>query len=120
MADATSRKPLDDGIAEEECPYVSLITAVEEDEEDQCDEEATFVNTVVRRYVDKMRAVTWERIKSETNNDPLMCELSKCVQQGFPSKRQEMPPQLREYWDCLLYTSPSPRDLSTSRMPSSA
>ena len=25
-----------------------------------------------------------------------------------------------EYNDCLLYTSPSPRDLSTSRMPSSA
>ena len=29
---------------------------------------------------------------------------------------------MREMWkrDCLLYTSPSPRDLSTSRMPSSA
>eukprot|EP00831_Metopus_contortus_P060275 TRINITY_DN52184_c0_g1_i1.p2 TRINITY_DN52184_c0_g1~~TRINITY_DN52184_c0_g1_i1.p2 ORF type:complete len:126 (+),score=26.19 TRINITY_DN52184_c0_g1_i1:178-555(+) len=26
----------------------------------------------------------------------------------------------KEYIDCLLYTSPSPRDLSTSRMPSSA
>ena len=25
-----------------------------------------------------------------------------------------------EYMNCLLYTSPSPRDLSTSRMPSSA
>ena len=25
-----------------------------------------------------------------------------------------------QYKDCLLYTSPSPRDLSTSRMPSSA
>ena len=25
-----------------------------------------------------------------------------------------------KYWFCLLYTSPSPRDLSTSRMPSSA
>ena len=25
-----------------------------------------------------------------------------------------------EKWGCLLYTSPSPRDLSTSRMPSSA
>ena len=25
-----------------------------------------------------------------------------------------------EFFDCLLYTSPSPRDLSTSRMPSSA
>ena len=24
------------------------------------------------------------------------------------------------FWNCLLYTSPSPRDLSTSRMPSSA
>ena len=25
-----------------------------------------------------------------------------------------------EYYDCLLYTSPSPRDPKTSRMPSSA
>ena len=28
--------------------------------------------------------------------------------------------QLKEIKTCLLYTSPSPRDLSTSRMPSSA
>ena len=27
---------------------------------------------------------------------------------------------VHKYKDCLLYTSPSPRDLSTSRMPSSA
>ena len=27
---------------------------------------------------------------------------------------------VEEYCICLLYTSPSPRDLSTSRMPSSA
>ena len=27
---------------------------------------------------------------------------------------------LEDYMACLLYTSPSPRDLSTSRMPSSA
>ena len=27
---------------------------------------------------------------------------------------------LSEFYGCLLYTSPSPRDLSTSRMPSSA
>ena len=26
----------------------------------------------------------------------------------------------KRFYDCLLYTSPSPRDLSTSRMPSSA
>jgi len=29
-------------------------------------------------------------------------------------------PLFEEVWGCLLYTSPSPRDLSTSRMPSSA
>eukprot|EP00831_Metopus_contortus_P074010 TRINITY_DN67553_c0_g1_i1.p4 TRINITY_DN67553_c0_g1~~TRINITY_DN67553_c0_g1_i1.p4 ORF type:complete len:106 (+),score=28.40 TRINITY_DN67553_c0_g1_i1:148-465(+) len=29
-------------------------------------------------------------------------------------------PELAKHYDCLLYTSPSPRDLSTSRMPSSA
>jgi len=28
--------------------------------------------------------------------------------------------RIREFDPCLLYTSPSPRDLSTSRMPSSA
>ena len=28
--------------------------------------------------------------------------------------------QLKQQMTCLLYTSPSPRDLSTSRMPSSA
>eukprot|EP00829_Urostomides_striatus_P012807 TRINITY_DN3416_c0_g1_i5.p2 TRINITY_DN3416_c0_g1~~TRINITY_DN3416_c0_g1_i5.p2 ORF type:complete len:144 (+),score=35.85 TRINITY_DN3416_c0_g1_i5:465-896(+) len=33
--------------------------------------------------------------------------------QSYSKKREK-------YEDCLLYTSPSPRDLSTSRMPSSA
>ena len=28
--------------------------------------------------------------------------------------------EVATFYDCLLYTSPSPRDLSTSRMPSSA
>ena len=36
---------------------------------------------------------------------------------GYPLKISEMLAQLE---GCLLYTSPSPRDLSTSRMPSSA
>ena len=46
-------------------------------------------------------------VASETLDDSL-----EKVQQG------ERP--LALYWFCLLYTSPSPRDLSTSRMPSSA
>ena len=35
-------------------------------------------------------------------------------------RRQGVTPKLMSTWTCLLYTSPSPRDLSTSRMPSSA
>ena len=35
-------------------------------------------------------------------------------------KMQLLQPELKKIQDCLLYTSPSPRDLSTSRMPSSA
>ena len=37
--------------------------------------------------------------------------IQKVYKLGFPTMRLS---------DCLLYTSPSPRDLSTSRMPSSA
>ena len=32
----------------------------------------------------------------------------------------DIDPKSHFAWTCLLYTSPSPRDLSTSRMPSSA
>ena len=40
---------------------------------------------------------------------------------GQRSLFMDLPPvHLQAYRDCLLYTSPSPRDLSTSRMPSSA
>ena len=39
-----------------------------------------------------------------------------------PPGQEDCPVELTHNWDgdCLLYTSPSPRDLSTSRMPSSA
>ena len=36
------------------------------------------------------------------------------------SKGKTLPPPSTRLMRCLLYTSPSPRDLSTSRMPSSA
>ena len=38
----------------------------------------------------------------------------------LPSKIFTFARAMRQDIDCLLYTSPSPRDLSTSRMPSSA
>ena len=39
---------------------------------------------------------------------------------GPENRPPGMPRPFPSLWDCLLYTSPSPRDLSTSRMPSSA
>ena len=38
----------------------------------------------------------------------------------FDNKKLVFASQSERFSSCLLYTSPSPRDLSTSRMPSSA
>ena len=64
-------------------------------------------------------------LQNDTMPDPL-------VQQWWTEKQKRLKAQLtlhrnniiktirKQYKGCLLYTSPSPRDLSTSRMPSSA
>ena len=39
---------------------------------------------------------------------------------GLSEKLSQLNFERNMNWVCLLYTSPSPRDLSTSRMPSSA
>ena len=48
-------------------------------------------------------------------------DFSSTWDQNPPSPKDNFDEE-NKYWDsiCLLYTSPSPRDLSTSRMPSSA
>ena len=48
-------------------------------------------------------------------NFPIGCKLFVRT-----SQRGKISYKLAHQWNCLLYTSPSPRDLSTSRMPSSA
>ena len=44
----------------------------------------------------------------------------KAIQQTLNSMNFPQVKSVRQAKYCLLYTSPSPRDLSTSRMPSSA
>ena len=60
-------------------------------------------------------------LKSELNKHPKMdgLNLSSLVTTKKQYKFTERPHKLLSK-NCLLYTSPSPRDLSTSRMPSSA
>ena len=63
----------------------------------------------------KLRASDERRMQLERALDPLRQRITE-----FQLKEQAARLGLEQYTTCLLYTSPSPRDLSTSRMPSSA
>ena len=63
----------------------------------------------------------YELIESQRSKMPLSLE---AFIETYVDSRTDVKPATKEIWrqgkNCLLYTSPSPRDLSTSRMPSSA
>ena len=70
--------------------------------------------TIEKEYHREQRNI--ELIASENIVSPaVMMAMGTCLTnkyaEGYPGKR---------YYGCLLYTSPSPRDGATSRMPSSA
>ena len=48
------------------------------------------------------------------------CNRTELYLYNMERPAEELLEVLQKRWGCLLYTSPSPRDLSTSRMPSSA
>ena len=67
----------------------------------------------------RWRFVSWaEAMELEWAKRGLM-EMERMTKVGVDA-RKALNPRAVEQEDCLLYTSPSPRDLSTSRMPSSA
>ena len=68
------------------------------------------------RYEDMHNFVS---IVSQANCDRFSVHARKAWLQGLSPKQNRNVPPLR-YEDCLLYTSPSPRDQRGSRMPSSA
>eukprot|EP00831_Metopus_contortus_P057823 TRINITY_DN50136_c0_g1_i2.p2 TRINITY_DN50136_c0_g1~~TRINITY_DN50136_c0_g1_i2.p2 ORF type:complete len:111 (+),score=30.81 TRINITY_DN50136_c0_g1_i2:64-396(+) len=56
-------------------------------------------------------------------NENKLIEIQKKIfvkEQSLSDLESKIKNEVNHYKDCLLYTSPSPRDLSTSRMPSSA
>ena len=61
-----------------------------------------------------LHALDWVDVVSALSADP---KATSELQQAISPWPKSSPAYFR---DCLLYTSPSPRDLSTSRMPSSA
>ena len=60
----------------------------------------------------------WDSLSREAGEKSAVAAESRAVVETY--LQAGVLTQYAESGDCLLYTSPSPRDLSTSRMPSSA
>ena len=99
-SDAASRYPSDDGHGPPENldsdPDLDFLAAlrIESDDED-------FEYTVVasaRSAMDRVKAVTWERVKQETQADTHLVQLINYVVNGFPSKPADLPLPLQPYW----------------------
>ena len=68
----------------------------------------------------KTKPIIEKEIKKSNGNATPVREVKKVFAE--PASKDDIDPIETNEWieSCLLYTSPSPRDLSTSRMPSSA
>ena len=64
--------------------------------------ETSMINGI-KRDVNKIRAVTWERIRLEMAQDSIMKQLYDLVVKGVPSVRGDMPADLAEYWEYKYY-----------------
>ena len=74
--------------------------------------------------MDQLNVSVWAG-KTKTERDCITAERAKMIHAtvglaGSDAPKMGDPMPGLWHWCCLLYTSPSPRDLSTSRMPSSA
>ena len=66
-------------------------------------------NTLVQQYQERLYWHIRQMVKNHEDTDDVLQNVFIKVHRSIHS-----------FKGCLLYTSPSPRDLSTSRMPSSA
>lgn len=51
----------------------------------------------------ELHAVTWERVVEETKKDSTMMKLAHFVEFGFPENKQDLPPELHEFWTIRAY-----------------
>ena len=71
--------------------------------------------TLMPRYIESLGVEVEYNLRAALE----WCDIANMLRIQLERQQLKFFPSLREY-TCLLYTSPSPRDLSTSRMPSSA
>ena len=98
-ADALSRYP----VSEENSPtnvgcnqlaHDSTVLAIELDAEI----EAT-IAAALTSLAEGVRAVTVEEVKGVTSKDEDLKHLARFIVEGFPQKRNELPPNLQAYWN---------------------
>ena len=104
-SDAASRYPSlnEDGDVDlSSDPSLDILAALEtrdDEDEDVCFEDIQqFVIAGIRSALEEVKAVTWERVKDETQVDTQLCHLSEMIAQGFPSNVKSMPAPLQPYW----------------------
>ena len=69
------------------------------------------ISREAQRQRDNLELIASENYASPAVREAMATCLTNKYAEGYPGRR---------YYGCLLYTSPSPRDRPTSRMPSSA
>ena len=87
FADAMSRYPNS---------YAEQASLSMMDEEDF--EESAFINGISSE-TESFFAVTWERVRSASHNDPDIILLSDFVTKGFPALKKDMPRQICDFWE---------------------
>ena len=93
--DATSRNPAfrskSNGIDDEKEAKYDEASAI-------TDEMAILIVASIKSNYQKIQAVTLERVRSATKEEPYMRILSDTIINGFPNEASCLPPQLQPYW----------------------
>ena len=94
VGDATSRHPVSE-------PFeINAYAMAVSDELATVDDDAelAYMETV-KTECENVKAITWERLKSETAKDEVLCTIMSFVESGFPTDRSEMPPASLNFWE---------------------
>ena len=94
FSDATSRNPCQ----EHEISVTEMLSVLREADEENFNQEYLVTASSDFQF-NNIRAVTWEVVKQETAKDQEMLALSDLIQNIFPTNKEEMPTELKKYWN---------------------
>ena len=67
-------------------------------------EEVSFLGSI-SSDVERVIAVTWDRVKSESTKDATICALKKLTLEGFPLGKDSLDEETRSFWDARQHLS---------------